>query len=62
MAEHGTFTAAAASLSYTQSAVSRQIAAIERVADAKLLDQPQEATVRVAEALRAAVLETGIAA
>src|SRR3954468_15107602 len=33
-AEQGTFTAAAASLGYTQSAVSRQIAAIERAAGA----------------------------
>ncbi|MFJ8165820.1 LysR family transcriptional regulator [Streptomyces sp. NPDC096136] len=37
VAEQGTFTAAAASLGYTQSAVSRQIASIERAAGAELL-------------------------
>jgi DNA-binding transcriptional LysR family regulator len=42
VAEQGTFTAAAASLGYTQSAVSRQIAAIERAADTKLLDRRRE--------------------
>ncbi|KAK1184859.1 LysR family transcriptional regulator [Streptomyces sp. NBS 14/10] len=39
VAEQGTFTAAAASLGYTQSAVSRQIASIERVAGAELLER-----------------------
>ncbi|MEB8338232.1 LysR family transcriptional regulator [Streptomyces endophyticus] len=39
VAEQGTFTAAAASLGYTQSAVSRQIAAIERAAGAELLER-----------------------
>lgn len=39
VAEQGTFTAAAASLGYTQSAVSRQIASIERAADANLLER-----------------------
>ncbi|MFF9044501.1 LysR family transcriptional regulator [Streptomyces parvulus] len=39
VAEQGTFTAAAASLGYTQSAVSRQIAAIERVAGTELLER-----------------------
>ena len=34
-----TFTAAAATLGYTQSAVSRQIAAIERAAGAELLER-----------------------
>ncbi|MEV1081150.1 LysR family transcriptional regulator [Streptomyces sp. NPDC050211] len=40
--EQGTFTAAAASLGYTQSAVSRQIAAIERAAGAELLERRRE--------------------
>ncbi|MET9014520.1 LysR family transcriptional regulator [Streptomyces olivaceoviridis] len=39
VAEQGTFTAAATSLGYTQSAVSRQIAAIERVAGTELLER-----------------------
>ncbi|POX64544.1 LysR family transcriptional regulator [Streptomyces sp. Ru62] len=39
VAERGTFTAAAASLGYTQSAVSRQIAALERAAGAELLER-----------------------
>jgi DNA-binding transcriptional LysR family regulator len=39
VAEQGTFTAAAVELGYTQSAVSRQIASIERVAGARLLDR-----------------------
>jgi DNA-binding transcriptional LysR family regulator len=42
VAEQGTFTAAAASLGYTQSAVSRQIAAIERIAGAELLERRRE--------------------
>jgi DNA-binding transcriptional LysR family regulator len=42
VAEQGTFTAAAASLGYTQSAVSRQIAAIERVAGAQLLERRRD--------------------
>ncbi|AKA01961.1 LysR family transcriptional regulator [Streptomyces noursei ZPM] len=42
VAEEGTFTAAAASLGYTQSAVSRQIAAIERAAGAELLERRRE--------------------
>ncbi|MCL2552963.1 MAG: LysR family transcriptional regulator [Actinomycetia bacterium] len=40
--EQGTFTAAAASLGYTQSAVSRQIAAIERAAGAELLERRRD--------------------
>ncbi|MEU3242517.1 LysR family transcriptional regulator [Streptomyces sp. NPDC006875] len=40
--EQGTFTAAAASLGYTQSAVSRQIAAIERAAGTELLERRRE--------------------
>ncbi|GAA3796104.1 LysR family transcriptional regulator [Amycolatopsis tucumanensis] len=39
VAERGTLTAAAAALGYTQSAVSRQIAALERVAGAPLLER-----------------------
>ncbi|MFC5186403.1 LysR family transcriptional regulator [Actinomadura harenae] len=39
VAERGTLTAAAASLGYTQSAVSRQIAALERAAGAPLLSR-----------------------
>ncbi|GAA5021364.1 LysR family transcriptional regulator [Actinopolymorpha pittospori] len=39
VAEQGTFTAAAAALGYTQSAVSRQIASIERIAGAELLER-----------------------
>ncbi|MFI7387220.1 LysR family transcriptional regulator [Streptomyces sp. NPDC049813] len=42
VAEQGTFTAAAASLGYTQSAVSRQIAALERAAGAELLERRRE--------------------
>jgi DNA-binding transcriptional LysR family regulator len=42
VAEQGTFTAAAASLGYTQSAVSRQIAAIERAAGAQLLERRRD--------------------
>ncbi|WP_439674006.1 LysR family transcriptional regulator [Embleya sp. MST-111070] len=42
VAEQGTFTAAAASLGYTQSAVSRQIAAIERVAGGELLERRRD--------------------
>ncbi|MGW2034717.1 LysR family transcriptional regulator [Streptomyces sp. NPDC001811] len=42
VAEHGTFTAAAASLGYTQSAVSRQVATIERAAGTQLLQRRRE--------------------
>ncbi|MFC9590834.1 LysR family transcriptional regulator [Streptomyces sp. NPDC056944] len=42
VAERGTFTAAALSLGYTQSAVSRQIASIERAAGAELLERRRE--------------------
>ncbi|MFI6171178.1 LysR family transcriptional regulator [Nocardia sp. NPDC051052] len=42
VAEQGTFTAAAGTLGYTQSAVSRQIATIERVAGAALLERHRE--------------------
>lgn len=42
VAEQGTFTAAAETLGYTQSAVSRQIAAIERAAGAELLERRRD--------------------
>jgi DNA-binding transcriptional LysR family regulator len=42
VAEQATFTAAAASMGYTQSAVSRQIAAIERAAGAELLERRRD--------------------
>ncbi|WP_189932286.1 LysR family transcriptional regulator [Streptomyces sulfonofaciens] len=42
VAEQGTFTAAAAELGYTQSAVSRQIASIERAAGAELLERRRD--------------------
>ncbi|MEW2168145.1 LysR family transcriptional regulator [Streptomyces sp. NPDC007084] len=42
VAEQGTFTSAAVSLGYTQSAVSRQIASIERAADAELLERRRD--------------------
>ncbi|WIM94139.1 LysR family transcriptional regulator [Actinoplanes oblitus] len=42
VAERGTFTAAATALGYTQSAVSRQIAALERAVGADLLERRHE--------------------
>jgi DNA-binding transcriptional LysR family regulator len=42
VAERGTFTAAATALGYTQSAVSRQIASLERAAGATLLERRRE--------------------
>ncbi|MFI6675665.1 LysR family transcriptional regulator [Kribbella sp. NPDC050470] len=42
VAERGTFTSAATALGYTQSAVSRQIAALERAAGARLLERRRE--------------------
>src|SRR5918912_4590665 len=40
IAEEGTFAGAARRLGYTQSAVSQQIAALERITDARLLERP----------------------
>lgn len=54
VAEQGTFTAAAASLGYTQSAVSRQIAAIERAAGTELLERRRDG-VRLTDAGRLVV-------
>jgi DNA-binding transcriptional LysR family regulator len=42
VAERGTFTAAASALGYTQSAVSRQIAGLERIAGNQLLERRRE--------------------
>jgi DNA-binding transcriptional LysR family regulator len=42
IADRGTFTAAAASLGYTQSAVSRQVAAVERVAGGPVFERRRE--------------------
>ncbi|QBS42846.1 LysR family transcriptional regulator [Nocardia sp. CS682] len=42
VAEQGTFTAAAGSLGYTQSAVSRQIASVERMAGTELLERRRD--------------------
>jgi DNA-binding transcriptional LysR family regulator len=42
VAERGTFTAAASALGYTQSAVSRQIASLERAAGGQLLERRRE--------------------
>src|SRR5256885_14460806 len=40
IAEHGTFGKAARSLGYTQSAISQQIATLERIVGQKLIDRP----------------------
>jgi DNA-binding transcriptional LysR family regulator len=48
VAERGTFTAAASALGYTQSAVSRQIAALERAAGNQLLERRREGAVLTA--------------
>ncbi|MFF3558468.1 LysR family transcriptional regulator [Streptomyces sp. NPDC002574] len=49
--EQGTFTAAATSLGYTQSAISRQIAAVEQAAGAELLERRRDG-VRLTDAGR----------
>ncbi len=54
VAEHGSFSAAAASLSYTQPAVSQQIAALEKRAGAQLVDRGSRG-VRLTDAGRALV-------
>ncbi|MDQ3822560.1 MAG: LysR family transcriptional regulator, partial [Actinomycetota bacterium] len=51
IAEEGTFGRAAARLGYTQSAISQQIAALERIVAARLLDRPRgRGTVGLTEA------------
>jgi DNA-binding transcriptional LysR family regulator len=52
VARRGSFTAAAEALQYTQSAVSRQIAALERELDASLFDRVPRRGVRLTEAGR----------
>src|SRR5512133_4206181 len=54
VAAHGSFSAAADSLAYTQSAVSQQIAALEREAGTKLVDRSARG-VRLTDAGRALV-------
>jgi DNA-binding transcriptional LysR family regulator len=54
VAEHGSFSAAAEALSYTQPAISQQIAALERHAGATLVDRTSRG-VRLTEAGRALV-------
>ncbi|MFF4252603.1 LysR family transcriptional regulator [Streptomyces sp. NPDC001663] len=58
VAEQGTFTAAAASLGYTQSAVSRQIASVERAAGARLLERRRDG-VRLTAAGRVVLRRAG---
>ncbi|MEU6853120.1 LysR family transcriptional regulator [Actinacidiphila alni] len=58
VAGEGTFTAAAASLGYTQSAVSRQIAALERAAGGQLLERRREG-VRLTPAGRVVLRRAG---
>lgn len=58
VAERGSFSAAAESLSYTQSAVSQQIAALEREAGTTLVDRGARG-VRLTEAGRALVEHSG---
>ena len=57
VAEHGSFSSAAAALSYSQPAVSQQIAALERHAGARLLDRTSRG-VRLTDAGRALVGHT----
>jgi molybdate transport repressor ModE-like protein len=57
VAAHGSFSAAAAALSFTQSAVSQQIAALERETGAKLVERNGRG-IRVTEAGRALIAHT----
>jgi DNA-binding transcriptional LysR family regulator len=59
VAEHGSFSAAAEALSYTQPAVSQQIAALERRAGTRLVDRGSRG-VRVTDAGRALVEHAGV--
>src|SRR3954449_5524092 len=54
VAEHGSFSAAAEALSYTQPAISQQIAALERTAGATLVERTSRG-VRLTDAGRALV-------
>src|SRR3954466_12270745 len=54
VAEHGSFSAAAEALSYTQPAISQQIAALERASGTTLVDRPSRG-VRLPDAGRALV-------
>jgi DNA-binding transcriptional LysR family regulator len=57
VASHGSFSAAAEALSYTQSAVSQQIAALEREAGARLVERSARG-VRLTDAGRALIAHT----
>jgi DNA-binding transcriptional LysR family regulator len=59
VAEQGSFSAAAAALSYSQPAISQQIAALERHAGAKLVDRTSRG-VRLTDAGRALVSHTEV--
>jgi DNA-binding transcriptional LysR family regulator len=59
VAAHGSFSAAAEALSYTQSAVSQQIAALEREAEARLVERSPRG-VRLTDAGRALVVHADV--
>jgi DNA-binding transcriptional LysR family regulator len=59
VAAHGSFSAAAEALSYTQSAVSQQIAALEREAGSRLVERSARG-VRLTDAGRALVVHTDV--
>jgi DNA-binding transcriptional LysR family regulator len=59
VAEHGSFSAAAEALSYTQPAISQQIAALERSAGATLVDRTSRG-IRLTDAGRALVDHAGV--